>query len=78
MEIIQATIEAIKNNKLSQEELSQKTGLKQSAIARLEKGIHSPSISTLVKILNPLGYTLKVVPVNNNKTIPKSNKRQSK
>lgn len=78
MEIIQATIEARKNNKLSQEELSQKTGLKQSAIARLEKGIHSPSISTLVKILNPLGYTLKVVPVNNNKTIPKSNKRQSK
>lgn len=63
MEIMQAAIEARKNNKMSQEELSRKAGLKQSAIARVEKGKHSPSISTLIKILNPLGYTLKVVPI---------------
>lgn len=63
MEIIQATIEARKSKKISQEELSKRTGLKQSAIARVESGVHSSSINTLIKILYPLGYTLKVVPI---------------
>lgn len=76
MEIIQATINARKNNKLSQEELSKKAGLKQSALARVEKGLHSPSINTLIKILTPLGYTLKVVPINNNKVISNPNRRK--
>ena len=63
MEIIQATIEARKNKKMSQEELSKRSGLKQSAIAKVESGVHSSSINTLIKILYPLGYTLKVVPI---------------
>lgn len=63
MEIIQATIEARKNKKMSQEELSKRSGLKQSAIARVESGVHSSSINTLIRILYPLGYTLKVVPI---------------
>lgn len=67
MAIIEATINARKNNKISQEKLSQKIGLKQSAIARIESGTHSPSLSTLIKILTPLGYTLKVVPKNKSK-----------
>lgn len=78
MEIIQATINARKNNKLSQEELSKKVGLKQSALARVEKGLHSPSISTLIKILTPLGYTLKVVPMNNHKVVSNPNRRKIK
>lgn len=71
-EIIQATVEARKNEQITQEELSQKTGLKQSAIARVEKGLHSPSVNTLLKILNPLGYTLQVVPIKNRKIVSKS------
>lgn len=63
MEIIKKTIEARKNAKISQEELSSRTGIKQPAIARIEKGIHSPKISTLIKILHPMGYTIKVVPI---------------
>lgn len=63
MEIIQATVEARKNKKMSQEELSKRSGLKQSAIARVESGVHSSSINTLIRILYPLGYTLKVVPI---------------
>ena len=69
MEIIQATIEARKNKKMSQEELSKRSGLKQSAIARVESGAHSSSINTLIRILYPLGYTLKVVQIKYKKRI---------
>ncbi len=41
-DIIQATIEARKKNNLTQRELSEKSGVKQPAIARIEKGINSP------------------------------------
>lgn len=42
MDIIRATIEARKKNNLTQRELSEKSGVKQPAIARIEKGINSP------------------------------------
>ena len=63
MDIIEATIEARKNSKLSQRELSEKTGIKQPVIARIEKSKHSPNTSTLIKLLYAMGYTLKVVPI---------------
>lgn len=62
-EIIEATIEARKNKKMTQEELSRKSGLTQSVIARIESGTHSPTINTLMRYLLPMGYTLKVVPI---------------
>ena len=64
MDIIRATIKARQQANLSQSELSRKTGIKQPAIARVENGTHSPTISTLIKLLVPIGYTLKVVPLN--------------
>jgi len=63
VDIMKATIEARKQNKLTQRELSKKSGIKQSAIARIEKCINSPQVSTLMKLLYPMGYTLKVVPI---------------
>lgn len=66
-EIMKATIEARKEAELSQRDLSKKTGIKQPAIARIEKGIGSPRVSTLMKLLYPIGYTLRVVPLNKNK-----------
>lgn len=63
MNIIRATIEARKKAKLSQQELSEITGIKQPAIARIERGNHSPTTNTLIKILRPMGYTIKVVPL---------------
>ena len=62
-EIIEATIEARKKCNLYQRELSEKSGVKQPAIARLEKGVNSPQTSTLIKVLYAMGYTLKVVPL---------------
>lgn len=65
MDIIKATIEARKQNKLTQRELSQKSGVKQPVIARIEKCVNSPQTSTLIKLLYPMGYTIRVVPLDN-------------
>lgn len=62
-EIIEATIAARKKCNFSQRELSEKSGVKQPAIARLERGVNSPQTSTLIKLLFSMGYTLKVVPL---------------
>ena len=65
MDIIKATIEARKKSNLTQRELSQKSGLSQPSIAKIENLSHSPQTTTLIKLLYPMGYTLKVVPLNN-------------
>ena len=61
--LLKATIEARKKANLTQEQLSKKTGIKQSAIARLESGKQSPNTDTLFKILEAVGYTLEIVPL---------------
>ena len=62
-DMIEATIAARKQNKLTQRELSQKSGVKQPVIARIEKYVNSPQTSTLIKLLYPMGYTIRVVPL---------------
>lgn len=64
-EIIEATIAARKKAQLTQRDLSRISGVKQPAIARLESNAISPQILTLIKLLYPMGYTLKVVPLEN-------------
>lgn len=61
--LLNATIEARKKANITQEELSKRTGLKQSAIARFESGKQSPNTDTLFKILEALGLTLEIVPL---------------
>lgn len=63
MDIIEATIGARKKNKLTQRELSELSGVKQPVIARIEKCVNSPQTSTLIKLLYPMGYTIRVVPL---------------
>ena len=48
------------NKNITQKELSNLTGISQPNIARFEKNTHSASLSTLLKILNSLGYELKI------------------
>ncbi|UNC93537.1 helix-turn-helix transcriptional regulator [Candidatus Contubernalis alkaliaceticus] len=45
---------------LSQKELAEKIGTKQSAISRLESGEYNPSIELLSKIAHALGKELQV------------------
>ena len=63
MDIINATIEARKENNLTQRELSRLSGIKQPVIARIEKHTNSPRIDTLFKLLYPMGYTIRIVPL---------------
>ena len=72
MDIIKATIEVRKKAKLSQQELSEMSGIKQPNIAKLEDFKRTPQISTLIKLLYPMGYTLRVVPIEKKKYNKKS------
>lgn len=60
--LIGKLIEARESKGITQQELAQITGLKQSAIARLESMKATPQIDTLFKILKPLGYKIAIVP----------------
>lgn len=55
-------IEAREEKGITQKKLAEMSGLKQPAIARLEKMQTTPQIDTLFKVLKPLGYTLEIVP----------------
>ena len=65
--IIEKMIEFRKNKGLTQKELAEKCGLKQSAIARIENRVNSPQLDTLIKICEALG--LKVEIINGNQII---------
>ena len=60
MEIAKIRLE----NKITQKELSNLTGIPQPNIARFEKNTHSASLTTVIKILNSLGYQLKIEKIN--------------
>ena len=49
-----------KENNLTQELLSFYTKVSRTKIARIESGMHSPSIKSLIEIIGPLGYTIKI------------------
>ena len=49
--------------KISQRQLEEMCGIKQPMIARIEKGESDPRLSTLLKMLAPLGKTLAIVPM---------------
>ena len=62
VEVIGKLVEAREEKGITQEKLAEMSGLKQSAIARLEKMSTKPQIDTLIKVLTPLGYKLTIVP----------------
>lgn len=54
-------IEARERLGLSQQELAQLCGVKQPFIARMEKGETDHQLSTVLKIIKPLGYKIAIV-----------------
>ena len=64
--LIGKMVEAREARGLSQRELAEISGVKQPAIARIESMKTTPQLDTLLKVLVPLGYTLKIVPLKPN------------
>ncbi len=62
-EVIKATIEARKNANLTQQQLSELSGIIQPSIAKIENFVRTPQYTTLIKLLYPMGYTIRVVPL---------------
>lgn len=58
--IIQAIIDARRNSGITQQELSQRSGIAQGDISKLENGNANPSIKTLQRLASAMGKTLKI------------------
>ena len=61
-DIIQAIIDARKTQHLTQKQLSERIGMTQADISRIERGTRNPSLEMLKRLANGLGMTLKLVP----------------
>jgi len=66
-EIIAKMVEVRRSKNISQKELAEKCGLKQSAIARIEKRVNSPQLDTIIRVSDALG--LKIEFIDNNQMI---------
>lgn len=64
-QFVQDFIKLRKDNHLTQEAMANQSGVIRLTITRIENLITSPQINTLIKILEPLGYTVKIEPINN-------------
>ena len=56
-----------KENNLTQELLSIYSKVNRVKIARIESGMHSTSIKNLLEILGPIGYTIKIEKIKDDK-----------
>ena len=54
-----------KENNLTQELLALYSKVSRTNIARIESGMHSPTIKNIINILGPLGYTIKIEKIKN-------------
>jgi ribosome-binding protein aMBF1 (putative translation factor) len=58
--IIQAMIEARKTSGLTQKQLSERTGIAQADISKLERGNANPSLRTLRRLASGMGMKVKI------------------
>ena len=58
--IMQAMIDARKQSGLTQKQLSERTGIAQSDISKMENGSANPSVRTLLRLADGLGMYLKI------------------
>lgn len=52
-----------KEHNLSQRSLAEMSGVVREKIAKIENQLNSPQLNSLIKILEPIGYTIKIVPI---------------
>lgn len=66
MNINNEIAEARKMKGISQYKLADISGIPQPSIARIERGKTQPTVAMALILLDALGYTLKIVPKNDN------------
>ena len=59
--VISDVVDARHTSGMSQAKLASAAGVKQPVVARLETRVNSPRLDTLLKILTPMGKTIKIV-----------------
>ena len=59
-ELITEFIKLRKEANLSQQDIANQSKVIRTTVARIENGMNSPQIKTMLQILEPLGYTLKI------------------
>ena len=67
--VIQAMIDARRKTGLTQKQLSEKTGIAQADISKLERGNANPSIKTLQRLAAGMGMKVKIECVSDNSGI---------
>lgn len=58
-----------KENNLTQDLFAKYSGVSRTKIARIENGSSSPSVLSLLEILGPIGYTIKIEKVSSKNTL---------
>jgi len=61
--LITAMVKARQEQGISQRKLEELSGVSQPVIARMEKGVVSPQVDTLLRVLAAMGKTLAIVPL---------------
>ena len=58
--IVQAIIDARKRSGLTQKELSDRSGINQADISRIERGVGNPSLRTIKRLASSMGMAVKL------------------
>ena len=62
MDVIRAIVDARISQNLTQKELSERSGINQADISKIENGTRNPSLNLLKRLADGMGMTLEFVP----------------
>jgi len=65
-EFVMQFISLRKELKMTQQQMADEAHVIRETIARIENFMTSPQVKTIIKILEPIGYTVKIVPIEEN------------
>lgn len=68
-DIIRAMVDARTSQDMTQKELSERTGINQADISKLENGTRNPTVTLLKRLAEGMGMTLKIEFIPKNKIL---------
>lgn len=66
-ELVHQILKTRRDLNMTQKNIEAVCGVKQPVIARMERGLTDPQLTTILKVLAPLGKTLAIVPLEDDK-----------